>query len=180
LATRQRDGVLRRILVSFGGGDPVGILPTVLAGVVDANLPNVSVDVVLGPSYVGEPPEIAREPVFRVYREVADMARLMSRADLAIGGGGSTSWERCALGLPVAVITLAANQMEATTCLREHGAIRYLGHFDKVGSRDVAMALTSLAESPDALVAMSHAARAVVGSGISGTQSVVDRISEVC
>jgi RimJ/RimL family protein N-acetyltransferase len=38
------------------------------------------------------------------------MAELMASADLAIGAGGSVSWERCCLGLPALVFATAANQ----------------------------------------------------------------------
>ena len=38
------------------------------------------------------------------------MAELMAAADLAIGAGGSTTWERCCLGLPALSICVADNQ----------------------------------------------------------------------
>ncbi len=39
-----------------------------------------------------------------------DFGRLMSEADLFIGAAGSTSWERCYLGLPALVCSVASNQ----------------------------------------------------------------------
>ena len=42
--------------------------------------------------------------------QVDDIERWMVQADLAIGGGGSATWERCCLGLPSAVLALADNQ----------------------------------------------------------------------
>jgi RimJ/RimL family protein N-acetyltransferase len=38
------------------------------------------------------------------------MAELMAAADLAIGAGGSASWERCCLGLPALAFPVANNQ----------------------------------------------------------------------
>ena len=38
------------------------------------------------------------------------MVPLMLQADLAIGAGGVTAWERCCLGLPSMLVTLAGNQ----------------------------------------------------------------------
>ena len=35
-----------------------------------------------------------------VYVDTDQMAELMANADIAIGASGSTSWERCALGVP--------------------------------------------------------------------------------
>ena len=40
------------------------------------------------------------------------MARLMSEADLAIGAGGSSLWERACLGLPGVTLILADNQRD--------------------------------------------------------------------
>ena len=48
---------------------------------------------------------------------VSDMASLMADTDLAIGAAGSTSWERCCLGLPVLMVVLAENQREAAASL---------------------------------------------------------------
>ena len=38
------------------------------------------------------------------------MAELMLDADLAIGAGGSTSWERCCLSLPTFIFLIDENQ----------------------------------------------------------------------
>jgi spore coat polysaccharide biosynthesis predicted glycosyltransferase SpsG len=38
------------------------------------------------------------------------MAELMEAADLSIGAGGSTLWERCCLGLPTLAVSIAENQ----------------------------------------------------------------------
>jgi spore coat polysaccharide biosynthesis predicted glycosyltransferase SpsG len=51
------------------------------------------------------------------------MARLTAQADIAIGGGGSSSWERCVLGLPTLLLVLADNQTEAAVALAEAGAV---------------------------------------------------------
>ena len=40
------------------------------------------------------------------------MAEIMSKSDLCIGAGGSTSWERCCLGLPTISFAIADNQIE--------------------------------------------------------------------
>lgn len=47
-----------------------------------------------------------------VLSNVANMAQIMSESDLCIGAAGSTSWERCCLGLPTITFTIADNQIE--------------------------------------------------------------------
>jgi spore coat polysaccharide biosynthesis predicted glycosyltransferase SpsG len=53
---------------------------------------------------------------------VKNMAQLMADSDLAIGAAGSTSWERCCLGLPSLIVVLAENQEEIAQALGCSGA----------------------------------------------------------
>jgi len=52
-----------------------------------------------------------------------NMAELMLDADLAIGAGGSTSWERCCLGLPTLLFVTAENQKVIAENLERLGAV---------------------------------------------------------
>ena len=45
------------------------------------------------------------------------MAEIMSKADLCVGAAGSTSWERCCLGLPALIVPIANNQKEIAKSL---------------------------------------------------------------
>jgi UDP-2,4-diacetamido-2,4,6-trideoxy-beta-L-altropyranose hydrolase len=54
------------------------------------------------------------------------MPRLTLEADLAVGAGGSTSWERCILALPTLTLILAPNQIAAATALEAAGASQNL------------------------------------------------------
>ncbi len=46
----------------------------------------------------------------------------MADSDLAIGAAGSTSWERCCLGLPTILLVIAANQEIAARKVEQTGA----------------------------------------------------------
>ena len=52
-----------------------------------------------------------------------DMAQRMVDADLAIGAAGSTSWERCCLGLPTVMMVLADNQKTIAKNLALDGVV---------------------------------------------------------
>jgi RimJ/RimL family protein N-acetyltransferase len=58
------------------------------------------------------------------------MAGLMAEADLAIGAPGGTAWERCCLGLPSIVITLADNQRGIASALFAAGVAVDGGRID--------------------------------------------------
>jgi UDP-2,4-diacetamido-2,4,6-trideoxy-beta-L-altropyranose hydrolase len=63
----------------------------------------------------------------RVHGFVDDIATLMARCNMAIGAGGSSTWERCALGLPALVIVTADNQRRMSQDLAHAGLIVLLG-----------------------------------------------------
>lgn len=78
------------------------------------NLPDLHVDVVIGVQHpYREKIEAACvQRGFVCYIQTDKMAELMAIADLAIGAGGSASWERCCLGLPTLAICTANNQQK--------------------------------------------------------------------
>lgn len=53
-------------------------------------------------------------------------------ADLAIGAGGTATWERCAVGVPSLVASIAHNQKELAETGARKGLFFYLGEADKI------------------------------------------------
>ena len=82
------------------------------------------------------------------------ISELMLRADLAIVAGGSTSWERCCLGLPSIAISVADNQLLASQALADHGYQIYLGTSEYVTEKTIADAIRSCMGDFSAMVAM--------------------------
>ncbi|CAN5395019.1 UDP-2,4-diacetamido-2,4,6-trideoxy-beta-L-altropyranose hydrolase [soil metagenome] len=125
LTRRAMAPPVRRILVSLGLTDVGGIT----GRVVDLMLPltaEATLDVVLGsgaPSLPGLRALVAREPRLALHVDSQDMPRLTLEADLAVGAGGSTSWERCVLALPTLLLVLADNQREASQALAGADAV---------------------------------------------------------
>ncbi|WP_232362353.1 UDP-2,4-diacetamido-2,4,6-trideoxy-beta-L-altropyranose hydrolase [Selenomonas sputigena] len=139
-----RDGSLRRILVFYGGSDRTQETEKAIRALVQLQLSSVAVDVVVG----GSNPR--REQIERLCRQhdflryhcqVENMAELMAKADLCLGAGGTTTWERCFLGLPTIVTAIAENQFEICRDCAEAGLIYSLGRWDKVTDRDIIRAV---------------------------------------
>lgn len=55
-----------------------------------------------------------------------NIAQLMSESTLAIGAAGTTSWERCAAGLPAVVVVQALNQREIASNLKKAGVLTFI------------------------------------------------------
>ena len=109
------------------------------------HLPAVDVDVVVGGSNARrvQIEELCAAHGFLHYHcQVSNMAELMACADLALGAGGTTTWERCFLGLPAIVTAIAENQFEICRDCAEVGLIYYLGRWNEVTEVDIARAVS--------------------------------------
>jgi RimJ/RimL family protein N-acetyltransferase len=95
----------------------------------DSDLSDIAVDVVVGAQNTSFDREAALDlnANVKIHDAGSEFARIMSTADLAIGAGGTTSWERMCLGIPSIVISIAENQNSACEKLGRDGLISYLG-----------------------------------------------------
>ncbi|NIA69026.1 UDP-2,4-diacetamido-2,4,6-trideoxy-beta-L-altropyranose hydrolase [Pelagibius litoralis] len=169
LARRTGAGRLNRILVSIGATDPDNHSLVALQAIAESGLP-LAVDVVLGAaaphrSAVSAQIETMGKEV-RLHVDVANMPELMARADLAIGAAGTSTWERCCLGLPSLMLVVAENQRLIAERIATTGAARVIsGPRDALADR-IAGALRDLADDGDALSDMAaKAARICDGRG---------------
>lgn len=142
---------INRILVSMGGMDSGNVTNIVLEGLAKVKWPSsFIVDVVLGskaPHLHSVKQWIEKSPFNAIVStDVDDMAECMLKADLAIGAGGTTSWERCCLGLPTIMISIADNQTIIAREIEKAGASIYLGDIRLVTSFSIQKALQSLNE----------------------------------
>jgi len=87
----------------------------------------------------------------------------MSGAHLAIGGGGTTTWERCLLGLPSITLVMAQNQRAATEAVAAAGATINLGWFEGVREEAIQQTVLKCFKNPTAMKAMSKAALGLMG-----------------
>lgn len=60
------------------------------------------------------------------------MAEFMNKADLMLGAGGATTWERLFLQLPAIVTAVADNQVHVCEDCSTAGIIEYLGIAENV------------------------------------------------
>jgi UDP-2,4-diacetamido-2,4,6-trideoxy-beta-L-altropyranose hydrolase len=181
---RRTDGSLSSVLISFGGADSENVTGQVLGSIMDMGLHQSlgSLVVVLG-AQSGWKEETAAMIAelggrARLLCGVDNMAEVMSGSDLSIGGGGTTAWERCCLGLPSLLLSIADNQTSICESLDEAGAALYLGDArSPEWHRRFSEVLEDLIRYPDRLAAMSRRARAIC-DGL-GADRLVGRIVEI-
>lgn len=132
---RARDGQVRRVLLFFGGSDPQNVTGMALEALTHPDLKHLDVDVVIGannPNREALERQSRERPQTTIYGLRPHLADLMAQADLAIGAGGATTWERMCLGLPTIVISIAENQRPASESLAKAKLIYFAGHFSGI------------------------------------------------
>lgn len=109
---KPRIGPVQRILVFFGGIDSDNYTRHAIEALSRIEIAGLLVDVVIGVQHpYGEQIKAAcAQHGFTCHVQTDKMAELMVTADMAIGAGGSATWERCCLGLPALAICTAENQ----------------------------------------------------------------------
>ncbi|SFN16515.1 Spore coat polysaccharide biosynthesis protein SpsG, predicted glycosyltransferase [Pseudonocardia ammonioxydans] len=163
-----------RVLVVMGGTDAAGLLPLVVAGVARAGVP-AEVDVVVPAGRAVELPDDGPAR-FRAVGPLPDLPATMAEADLVVSAAGTTVWELCCVGVPMALVRAADNQAEGYRTVVAAGAAAGLGGVDDLSEPEPAAAvLRDLLTDPDRRDALAERARAVVDG--EGANRIVDAVA---
>jgi spore coat polysaccharide biosynthesis predicted glycosyltransferase SpsG len=106
------------------------------------------------------------------------LADLMASADLALGAGGATTWERMCLGLRSLVITLADNQLPVTRGLADEGLIRLVGAAGALTVEDLTAAVADEVAHDRPIEALERGMRMSDGLGVPRVIAVLGEASE--
>jgi UDP-2,4-diacetamido-2,4,6-trideoxy-beta-L-altropyranose hydrolase len=164
-SSAQQREIVERILVFFGGSDPANMTGRAVEALTGGDFNRIRLDVVVGAAnpHKGALEQLARaQQHMTLHEALPSLSALMSQADLAVGAGGGTTWERCCLGLPALVISIAENQVPASRDLDADGVIQYLGSQDVLTGEDIRSAVRALLDAPARRQAMSEQGRRLV------------------
>lgn len=155
-------GVARTVLVVMGGTDPVGLAPAAVTLLARTGLA-LEVTVIAAGENAGRVRTATRGSrlSLNVLAPVDDLPALMSEQDLVISAAGTSVWELCCIGVPMAVIWAVDNQREGYDRLVAAGAAVGLGGRERNGDeRAVGLLRTALTDSrvrADLVLAGRHA-----------------------
>lgn len=167
----------RKVVVFFGGIDESNETDKAITGLLAANDKTLVLDVVLGatnPNIGYLTQKYSKNDSVKISVQVSDMAERMAEAFLFVGAIGSTTWERCALGLPGIVVSVAYNQNQLADALQAYGSHAFLGEMKDVLIQDYTQAFLSL--DFDDMEKMSNLSSELTEGN--GTGRVVDAIEE--
>lgn len=147
----------KNILVSFGGVNPKNATEFALE-MLQGFERALHIDVVTGAhaENLADIKTISNEMnegkhSVELFVNTSEMPALMAKADLCIGAGGTTSWERCCLKLPSITLELADNQTYVLKQLDDAGVIKNLGRIENLEQSKFLEEFSTLIASSSAL-----------------------------
>ncbi|ATX76599.1 UDP-2,4-diacetamido-2,4,6-trideoxy-beta-L-altropyranose hydrolase [Reinekea forsetii] len=150
-ALPERNGEISRVLIFVGGSDPFHLTERYLTALNAPEFRHLYVDVVIGSNHSA--PEavsdlVSRVEHARVYYELPSLSALIIRADLMLGAGGATNWERMCLGLNSVIVSVAINQHGINQELEKKGLIYFLGKVEHANINLIRAGLKQILVNP--------------------------------
>lgn len=155
-ALPPRGAAVKRMLILFGGSDPLDLTGMALDALDQLKRSDLAVEVVVGAGYPRQTAlraRCARRPNTRLHIQADNVAELMAGTDLAVGATGIATWERACLGLPALAVTFADNQRPIAAAAQAAGMLTWLGDAGSMRADVLAEALARVLETPEQLEA---------------------------
>jgi UDP-2,4-diacetamido-2,4,6-trideoxy-beta-L-altropyranose hydrolase len=174
-----------RVLITVGGSDPHNLTPRLIEWTC-STLGAIGVDVIIGPLFdnVAEIEAARQQRIGSVdlHLDPDHIKSLMLSADLAISGGGQTTYELAATGTPTIAIKLADNQATNLKGLSENGTLIWVGSVDDVNlEAQIRCTLSELASDPCRRSKLSEQGRSLVdGRGAARTANAILDLARNC
>lgn len=147
-----------RVFVFFGGTDAENMTALAIEALSNPQLRSIDLDVVVGPNNPHRQiieDLAARRGRTTVHGPRAQLADLMNSADMAVGAGGTNTWERMCLGIPAVVIATAENQRPASEALGAAGLVQYAGFASSITLQSLSATLERLSKDLPTLARLS-------------------------
>lgn len=165
---------LNQLIISLGGSDKDNITGQIIEALSECILPaELNIIIVMGfnAPHIDNVLQLVKNLPCntQILQNISNMAELMSNSDLAIGAAGTTSWERCCLGLPTLLIVMADNQRKIADTLERCGAGIMIPNPVKKNLKNIMSGLTNKVMNTLSL----NSSELIDGSG---TERVVSKI----
>ncbi len=138
---------IKKILVSFGGSDKENYTMPALYFLKNFEY-NFKIFVVVGKANSKKNSIrnfCLKNSNFKYFEQIENMAKLMKNSDICIGSSGTTTWERCCLGLPGITVISSMDQYDIAKAMSTKNCIINLGTIkpNKINFRKIFLNLTN-------------------------------------
>lgn len=162
----------RKILVTMGGADPLGMTEKVVRELAPSS---DFVTVVIGGAF-SVIPNLSDLKNVQVLSRVSDMMSLMMDCDLCVSAGGTTTYELAATGTPSIVYRQAENQNRQCETFHRYGSLIDLGDGNEYDQHRLKETVEQLFEDFDLRQKMSERGQRLVDGY--GAERTVNRLLE--
>lgn len=136
---RRKNQDLDHLLINMGGIDATNITEKILDSLKFLNLNrDLKITIIMGanaPHIKSVRQKAAKsDHQINVLVDAKNIAQIMTNADIAIGASGSTTWERCCLGLPSIQLAISKNQENLSKILASKNIIKLIKDVNEVSS----------------------------------------------
>jgi UDP-2,4-diacetamido-2,4,6-trideoxy-beta-L-altropyranose hydrolase len=132
-------GPKKNILIYFGGVDKYNLIQKSLKAIKKINYKKINATVVC--PQLSKKLDLPKEKNVHILHPQKNLGKVFYNADIAVGAGGTSTWERLCLNLPSIIISVAKNQHRLCKELDIKGYIKWLGPADKVNTNAIMQAL---------------------------------------
>jgi UDP-2,4-diacetamido-2,4,6-trideoxy-beta-L-altropyranose hydrolase len=168
---------IERILIFMGGADKSNATGKILQAFPYEDVWSGHVDVIVGAlNPYRKEIELLCQGDERFYFHCApnNYIALMTWADLAIAAGGSSTWERCCIGLPALMFSVASNQNAVALNVAALGAQEYMGKINDYSNETLSELLVTRLKKYEPLFQQIAKARKLVdGQGVERTLNLM-------
>lgn len=158
LPPKRNFKIVNNVIVFFGGSDHESMTLRIL-DIIDNFNNSIKWDIIIGQQNRDFDAIYSKSkiiPNLDIYHNISNMHEFMLKADLFIGAGGTTTWERAIIGLPSIVISIAENQENVSRELNEQKAIRYIGKSSEISDETIKDQIKKTISNPSDLRSMSE------------------------
>jgi UDP-2,4-diacetamido-2,4,6-trideoxy-beta-L-altropyranose hydrolase len=155
----------QRVLLFAGGADPDNATGLILEAWTQVTRPRPPLDVVIGathPARTAIEAAVTVLPEVRLHVQTRAMAELLAASRLFVGSAGTVSWERCCLGVPAVMFSIAANQQYNLESLSASRAGISVGRAADLDARALARLIDRLLGKPKLLARMARRSSSLV------------------
>ncbi len=141
-----------RILITLGGSSQPETVKKVIEAIKRLPFKKLEIRFLLGGDVVANKKIFSAAAslpyLFAFQQNVKSVAQSMAWADMAISGGGVTSWELACMGLPSLLLICAENQRRGVVELERRKVSKSLGSSGAVRPQDIAQAIARFLRNP--------------------------------
>jgi UDP-2,4-diacetamido-2,4,6-trideoxy-beta-L-altropyranose hydrolase len=178
-SVQPHSGHVRRALIAMGGSDPGNSTALVVEAMSASQFQHIELDVIVGVNFAHREQIaelLSRRGNANLRGPLPSLVVAMAAADIAIGAGGTMSWERMCLGLPTIVISIAENQVSGCRALDSARVAIYAGSIDELTTPALITVLQTVLTDSALLREMSQRGLSIVDG--QGASRVADRLTE--